>query len=84
MTDTPSLPQIAHAEFPVTGMNCALNIERALTRKVPGIVKASVNFASERVFVEYDPTAATVDDMATAIKIYKKAMKNNIGTWLEL
>lgn len=25
-----------------------------------------------------------MDDMATAIKIYKKAMKNNIGTWLEL
>ncbi len=72
MTDTPSLPpQIAHAEFPVTGMscaNCATNIERALTRKVPGVVKATVNFASERVFVEYDPTAATVDDMATAIE----------------
>ena len=71
MTDTPPLPQIANAEFPVTGMtcaNCAMNIERALTRKVPGIVKASVNFASERVFVEYDPMAATVDDMAAAIE----------------
>ena len=71
MTDTPSLPQTAKAEFPVTGMtcaNCAMNIERALTRKVPGIVKASVNFASERVFVEYDPAAASVDDMAAAIE----------------
>jgi ornithine cyclodeaminase/alanine dehydrogenase len=26
----------------------------------------------------------TMDDMATAIKIYKKAIENNIGTWLEL
>lgn len=71
MTDTPPLPQIANAEFPVTGMtcaNCAMNIERALSRKVPGIVKASVNFASERVLVEYDPTLATVDDMAAAIE----------------
>jgi len=25
-----------------------------------------------------------MDDMATAIKIYKKAVRNNIGTWLEL
>ena len=25
-----------------------------------------------------------MDDMATAIKIYKKAVENNIGTWLEL
>ena len=71
MTDTPSQPRIANAEFPVTGMtcaNCAMNIERALTRKVPGIVKATVNFASERVFVEYDPTAASMDDMAAAIE----------------
>jgi Cu+-exporting ATPase len=71
MTDTPSLPETARVEFPVTGMscaNCAMNIERALTRKVPGIVKASVNFASERVFVEYDPATASVDDMAAAIE----------------
>jgi len=25
-----------------------------------------------------------MDDMATAIKIYKKAVESNIGTWLEL
>ena len=43
-------------ELPVTGMtcaNCAMNIERVLNRKVPGILKASVNFATERVSVEY-------------------------------
>ena len=71
MVDTPALPRIETVEFPVTGMtcaNCAMNIERALTRKVPGIVKATVNFASERVFVEYDPMAACVDDMVTAIE----------------
>ena len=71
MTDKPFLPQIAKVEFPVTGMtcaNCAMNIERTLTRKVPGIVKATVNFASERVFVEFDPMAASIDDMAAAIE----------------
>jgi P-type Cu+ transporter len=71
MTDTPSLPKIETVEFPVTGMtcvNCAMNIERALIRKVPGIVKATVNFASERVLVEYDPTVSGIDDMATAIE----------------
>jgi len=25
-----------------------------------------------------------MDDMATAIKIYKKALDKNIGTWLDL
>jgi Cu+-exporting ATPase len=58
-------------EFPVTGMtcaNCAANIERALNKKVPGVVKASVNFASERAAVEYIPGIATLPDMITAIE----------------
>jgi Cu+-exporting ATPase len=58
-------------EFPVTGMtcaNCAANIERALNKKVSGIVKASVNFASERAAVEYIPGVATLPDMITAIE----------------
>lgn len=44
------------AEFPVTGMtcaNCAMNIERTLKKKTPGVVDAAVNFASERVQVEF-------------------------------
>ena len=61
----------AHIEFPVTGMtcaNCALNIERALNKKVQGVVNASVNFATERVSVEYVPTVSTLDDIISAIK----------------
>jgi len=71
MTDTTPLTRTATIEFPVTGMtcaNCAMNIERTLIRKVPGITKASVNFASERVFVEYDPMTTGIDDMAAAIE----------------
>jgi Cu+-exporting ATPase len=52
----------------MTCTNCAANIERALNKKVPGIVSASVNFASERATVEYIPGAATMSDMISAIE----------------
>ncbi len=58
-------------ELPVTGMtcaNCAMNIERVLNRKVPGILKASVNFATERVSVEYISASASVEDIISAIR----------------
>ena len=58
-------------EFAVTGMtcaNCAANIERALTKKVSGLVGATVNFASERATVEYIPGVATLQEMITAIE----------------
>jgi len=58
-------------DLPITGMtcaNCAINVERALKKKVPGIIQASVNFATERAFVEYIPTIATVDEIVAAIE----------------
>jgi len=58
-------------EFAVTGMtcaNCAANIERALNKKVSGIVNATVNFASERAAVEYIPGVATLQEMTAAIE----------------
>jgi len=61
----------AKLEMPVTGMtcaNCAANIERALSKKTPGVVSAAVNFASERVAVEYVPGALGVDDIVAAIE----------------
>ncbi len=61
----------AVAEFPITGMsctNCAVTIEKALNRKVPGVVKASVNFAAERALVEYYPSIADIDDIMAAIE----------------
>ncbi len=59
------------AEFPVTGMtcaNCAMNIERILNKKVPGVLSASVNFASERVSVEYLTGITSLNDMASSIE----------------
>ncbi|MEJ2723611.1 MAG: heavy metal translocating P-type ATPase [Deltaproteobacteria bacterium] len=58
-------------EIPVTGMscvNCAMTIERTLKKKVPGVLDASVNFASERAVVSYIPGLTSVDDMVAAIE----------------
>ncbi|KPK21503.1 MAG: hypothetical protein AMK69_21655, partial [Nitrospira bacterium SG8_3] len=59
----------ATIEFPVTGMtcaNCAQTIERTLNKKVPGVVAASVNFATERALVEYIPTLTNPEEMIAA------------------
>jgi len=61
----------ANVELPVTGMtcaNCAMSIERALNKKVQGVVNASVNFAMERAYVEYIPSITNIDEMVSAIK----------------
>ena len=61
----------ATVDIPVTGMtcaNCATTIERSLNKKVRGVVRASVNFATERAHVEYIPTITTMDDIIAAIE----------------
>jgi Cu+-exporting ATPase len=61
----------AKIELPLTGMtcaNCAMNIERALNKKVSGVVTATVNFASERASIEYVPAVSTLDDIIAAIE----------------
>ena len=58
-------------ELPITGMscaNCAMNIERALKTKVPGILDASVNFASEYAHVKYLPSITDLDDIVSSIE----------------
>ncbi|MBU1195525.1 MAG: heavy metal translocating P-type ATPase [Proteobacteria bacterium] len=57
--------------LPVTGMtctNCAANIERTLNKKVPGVVSASVNFASEKLTVEYISSETSMDTIVDAVK----------------
>ena len=47
-------------ELPITGMtcaNCAATIERTLQARVPGVVSAMVNFATEKAAVEFIPGA---------------------------
>jgi Cu+-exporting ATPase len=46
--------------LPITGMtcaNCVRTVERALNVKTPGVVSASVNYATEKATVEYIPGA---------------------------
>jgi len=63
----------AKVELAVTGMtcaNCAMNIERALTRRAPGVARAAVNFAAESASVEYFPSAT---DLSSIVGVIEKA-----------
>ncbi|TSC84115.1 MAG: Cu2+-exporting ATPase [Microgenomates group bacterium Gr01-1014_16] len=56
--------------FPITGMHCAscaVNIQRVL-KKMPGVTAATVNFATEKAQVEYDPEQVDGGKMNEAIK----------------
>jgi len=52
----------------MTCANCAATIDRILNNKVPGILKAQVNFASERVFIEYVPMISSLDHIISVLK----------------
>ncbi len=61
----------ARVELPITGMtcaNCAATIERTLSQKVPGVVAANVNFATEKATVEYIPGQVARADIVAAIQ----------------
>ena len=56
--------------LPVKGMHCAscaMNIEKSLKR-VSGVKNANVNYASEKVSVEYNSNLANESDLENAIK----------------
>jgi P-type Cu+ transporter len=60
----------AVAEFPVEGMTCAScvrRIERALGR-VEGVEEASVNLATGKARVAFDPSAATLELLGAAVE----------------
>ena len=58
-------------ELPITGMtcaNCVAAVERALNKKVPGVVDASVNFATEIASVTTIPGVVHCADIVAAIE----------------
>lgn len=60
---------VASAELEVDGMTCAScssRVERALG-KVPGVLSASVNLATERAMVDYLPASTTPQQLIAAI-----------------
>ena len=50
---------------PIQGMSCASCVEKVQTalNNVPGVMKASVNFATEKATVEYIPGKVTIRDL---------------------
>src|SRR5262245_21832186 len=68
-TDTTTRPSIEELDFPVIGMTCAScvrRVERAL-EKTAGVADASVNRATERASVRFDPSVASLDDLRAAV-----------------
>lgn len=64
------MSQEIRLELPVTGMtcaNCVRNVERAL-KKTDGVTNATVNFATERASVNYDPTLVDLDALVNRVK----------------
>ena len=56
--------------IPVTGMTCAScvrRVERVLSKK-EGVASAAVNFAVEKVTVEYDPKITSPDELISTIE----------------
>jgi Cu+-exporting ATPase len=69
MNDGHGTSSAARADLSLHGMHCAGcagRIERAL-QSVPGVQRASVNFATERAAVEFDPHQTTVEALAAAV-----------------
>ncbi|MFA5411996.1 MAG: heavy metal translocating P-type ATPase [Candidatus Micrarchaeia archaeon] len=63
-------PETGRATISVGGMecaSCAINIERALKR-LEGVTEANVNFATQRVSVEYELSALAKRDIEDAIR----------------
>jgi Cu+-exporting ATPase len=61
----------ATLELAITGMtcaNCSATVERTLNSRVPGIVEAVVNLATEKATVRYLPGAVSRADMVAAIE----------------
>ncbi|GED32039.1 heavy metal translocating P-type ATPase [Brevibacillus centrosporus] len=66
-------------DFQLEGMTCAAcanRIEKGLN-KIPGVTKATVNFAMETAHVEYSPSEVSVSDMQKKVQQlgYKAIMK---------
>lgn len=57
------------ATLDISGMHCAscaVNLEGAL-RKIDGVSNAAVNFATEKAYVEYDPSKVAAGDLDRAV-----------------
>jgi Cu+-exporting ATPase len=51
----------------MTCASCAMRIEKGL-KKVPGVIEANVNLATEQAAVTYDPTQTTLEQMVQKVE----------------
>ncbi len=61
----------ATLDLPITGLtcaNCIHTVERTLNKKVPGVVEARVNFATEKARVHYVPGAVSRAEIVAAVE----------------
>jgi P-type Cu+ transporter len=82
LAEKPAYEKKTKASIPITGMTCttcALTVEKGLA-ETPGVAKASVNFASEKASVEYDPGKTNLTKLAKAVAElgYSVATKKSI------
>ncbi len=59
----------SHAMLALEGMtcaSCAMRVEKGL-KKVPGVIDACVNFATEQATVTYDPAQASIEQMVQKV-----------------
>src|SRR3569623_1178888 len=69
MSDASNL-ELKRIELPLTGMHCAgcaNRVEKALSA-VPGVTRASVNFATSRASVVFSRKKAAVNDLREAVR----------------
>jgi P-type Cu+ transporter len=59
-----------HLELPITGMTCASCVNRVgkALKKVPGVLDANVNLASEQAAVTYMPSVAGWSELKAAVE----------------
>lgn len=66
-TDTAGVERL---HIPIVGMHCAsctVTIEKEV-KKLPGVKKASVNYSTEKAYVEFEPEAVRTEQILGAIK----------------
>ena len=59
-----------HETLPIVGMFCASCVRRieSVVGRVNGVTEVTVNLASERASIDYDPTLADVEDLVAAVE----------------
>ncbi|MDD3866180.1 MAG: heavy metal-associated domain-containing protein, partial [Eubacteriales bacterium] len=66
MTQSQSSIKRSHAQVEIRGMTCAACVRRVekAVGQAEGVSRASVNLATEKLTVDYDPRAITLDQLS--------------------